>query len=189
MPSLSAPAFTIFRAVSLSILKNITTPLSINNNTIQSSSYQCHVNFTNNVAYTGDAQAYRQNRHSCVYFTNDIDNEINIYDIINDKDCRGIERRAIAYIKTMNIDKNIYKWAVALVKYGDVYIKLYRNSEYIDPLFKKENVKRICTKCRYTYNYRRFKSKRNNRKGKPHHHGDPRWCCGYGERSITYGMS
>lgn len=87
---------------------DITAPLSINNNTIQSSSYQCYVNSTNNVAYTGDAQAYRQNRHSCVYFTNDIDNEINIYDIINDKDYRGIERRAITYIKTMNIDKNIY---------------------------------------------------------------------------------
>lgn len=34
-----------------------------------------------------------------------------------------------------NVDKNIKLWAYCLLKYGDVYLKLYRNSDYNDPLF------------------------------------------------------
>lgn len=47
------------------------------------------------------------------------------------------------YIDSLNIEKNIYKWAFALCKYGDVYIRFYRESEYEDALFinkKKENL-------------------------------------------------
>lgn len=44
-------------------------------------------------------------------------------------------------IETMNINKNIYKWAYSLCKYGDVYLRLYRNSEYEDKLFDNEKKK------------------------------------------------
>lgn len=43
-------------------------------------------------------------------------------------------------IKSLNIDKNIYSWAYSLYKYGDVYIKLFRESEYGDDiLFNSSN--------------------------------------------------
>lgn len=35
-------------------------------------------------------------------------------------------------LDSMRIDKNIYKWAYSLCKYGDVYIRLYKESEYND---------------------------------------------------------
>lgn len=38
-------------------------------------------------------------------------------------------------LDTMNVDKNIYKWVYSLCKYGDVYLRLYRESEYDDPIF------------------------------------------------------
>ena len=43
------------------------------------------------------------------------------------------------YIDSLNIDKNIYKWAYGLCKYGDLYIRLYRESEYDDAIFGKKN--------------------------------------------------
>lgn len=43
-------------------------------------------------------------------------------------------------LNTMNADKNMYGWAYSLVKYGDVYLKLFRESDYQDDLFKAENV-------------------------------------------------
>ena len=43
------------------------------------------------------------------------------------------------YIDSLNIDKNIYKWAYSLCKYGDLYIRLYRESEYDDAIFGKKN--------------------------------------------------
>lgn len=38
-------------------------------------------------------------------------------------------------LNALNIDKNIYKWAHCLCTYGDVYLRLYRESEYEDLLF------------------------------------------------------
>lgn len=35
-------------------------------------------------------------------------------------------------LNILNIDKKIYKWAYSLCKYGDVYIRLYRNSDLND---------------------------------------------------------
>ena len=43
-------------------------------------------------------------------------------------------------LNTMNADKNMYGWAYSLVKYGDVYLKLFRESDYKDDLFKAENI-------------------------------------------------
>lgn len=42
-------------------------------------------------------------------------------------------------LDTLNIDKNIYKWTYSLCKYGDLYLRLYRESEYDDPIFKRNN--------------------------------------------------
>jgi hypothetical protein len=39
------------------------------------------------------------------------------------------------YLDSLNVNKNIYKWAFSLCKYGDLYIRLYRESEYEDALF------------------------------------------------------
>lgn len=39
-------------------------------------------------------------------------------------------------LDTLNINKNVYKWCYSLCKYGDVYLRLYRESEYEDELFK-----------------------------------------------------
>jgi len=36
---------------------------------------------------------------------------------------------------TMNVDKNVYGWVYSLIKYGDLYLRLYRESEYNDKLF------------------------------------------------------
>jgi hypothetical protein len=47
-------------------------------------------------------------------------------------------------LDTINVDKNIYKWCHSLCKYGDLYLKLYRESETKDVLFddkkKKKNL-------------------------------------------------
>lgn len=39
-------------------------------------------------------------------------------------------------LDTLNVNKNIYKWAYSLCKYGDLYLRLFRQSEYEDDLFK-----------------------------------------------------
>ena len=33
-------------------------------------------------------------------------------------------------LDVMNVDKNIYSWAYSLVKYGDLYLRLFRESDY-----------------------------------------------------------
>lgn len=44
------------------------------------------------------------------------------------------------YLDSMNVDKNCFKWAHALCKYGDVYLRLYRESDEDDHLFNKEDI-------------------------------------------------
>lgn len=44
-------------------------------------------------------------------------------------------------IDSLNIDKNVYKWIHSLCKYGDLYLRLYRRSEYDDGLFDKQEDK------------------------------------------------
>ena len=43
-------------------------------------------------------------------------------------------------LNVMNADKNMYTWVYSLLKYGDVYLRLYRESDYQDDLFKKDNI-------------------------------------------------
>lgn len=43
-------------------------------------------------------------------------------------------------IETLNIDKNVASWVNSLIKYGDVYLKLFRQSDYdFDPVFNVDN--------------------------------------------------
>ena len=44
-------------------------------------------------------------------------------------------------LNALNVDKNVYKWTYSLCKYGDVYLRLYRESEYDDLLFNKPKTK------------------------------------------------
>ena len=41
-------------------------------------------------------------------------------------------------LKSLNIDKNIYKWMYSFLKYGDIYLKLYRQSDFEDKLLSDE---------------------------------------------------
>ena len=43
-------------------------------------------------------------------------------------------------LNTMNADKNMYGWTYTLLKYGDLYLRLYRESDYDDPLFKSNSI-------------------------------------------------
>ena len=47
----------------------------------------------------------------------------------------SISKYVTYLLDTMNIDKNAYKWVYSLIKYGDLYLRLYRESEYNDKLF------------------------------------------------------
>lgn len=47
------------------------------------------------------------------------------------------------YIDSLNINKDVYKWVYSLYKYGDVYIRLYRESEYDDTLFINKSKKKL----------------------------------------------
>ena len=44
-------------------------------------------------------------------------------------------------LDTLNIDKYIFDWALCLCKYGDVYVRLVRESDYADALFDTRNKK------------------------------------------------
>ena len=52
-------------------------------------------------------------------------------------------KKFITYLlDSINVDKNIYKWAYSLCKYGDLYLRLYRQSDYEDPIFNKKEDKK-----------------------------------------------
>ena len=48
--------------------------------------------------------------------------------------CTSSDDETASYVtyllKALNINKNVYKWVYSLCKYGDVYLRLYRQSEY-----------------------------------------------------------
>jgi len=46
-------------------------------------------------------------------------------------------------IDTIGVDKHIYKWVYSLCKYGDVYLKLFRESETKDLLFTNDKDKKL----------------------------------------------
>ena len=55
--------------------------------------------------------------------------------------CESPDADAAAYVtyllNALNVNKNIYKWTYSLCKYGDVYLRLYRESDYDDLLFER----------------------------------------------------
>ena len=59
--------------------------------------------------------------------------------------CESPDADASAFVtyllNALNVDKNVYKWTYSLCKYGDVYLRLYRESEYDDLLFDKPRSK------------------------------------------------
>ena len=70
----------------------------------------------------------------------------------------NISRFVNYLLNTMNADKNMYGWAYSLIKYGDVYLRLYRESDYKDDLFKADTVNSVnSTRNRLTENYDAFK--------------------------------
>lgn len=60
--------------------------------------------------------------------------------------CESPDAEASAFVtyllNALNVDKNIYKWTHSLCKYGDVYLRLYRESEYDELLFSKPSSKK-----------------------------------------------
>ena len=54
--------------------------------------------------------------------------------------CESEDANAAKYItfllNSLNVDKNVFKWTYSLCKYGDVYLRLYRESEMEDRFFK-----------------------------------------------------
>ena len=48
--------------------------------------------------------------------------------------CESDDPKINKYVKflldSMNVDKNIYEWATSLIKYGDLYLRLYRQSDF-----------------------------------------------------------
>lgn len=52
--------------------------------------------------------------------------------------CDSSDEKVAKYVTylldSLNVDKNIYSWAFKLVKYGDLYLRLYRESDYGDDL-------------------------------------------------------
>jgi hypothetical protein len=43
-------------------------------------------------------------------------------------------------LNVMNADKNMYGWAYSICKYGDIYLRLFRESDYTDEIFKAPKV-------------------------------------------------
>lgn len=41
-------------------------------------------------------------------------------------------------LNSLNVDKNVFKWTYSLCKYGDIYLRLYRESEVEDRFFSKK---------------------------------------------------
>ena len=60
-------------------------------------------------------------------------------------------------LNIMNADKNMYGWAYTLTKYGDLYLKLFRESDYKDELFKSDNIDMVnSTRSRLTEDFDTF---------------------------------
>lgn len=57
-------------------------------------------------------------------------------------------------LNTMNADKNMYGWAYSLVKYGDIYLRLFRESDHEDAIFKAPNIDMVnSSKSRLTEDF------------------------------------
>ena len=62
--------------------------------------------------------------------------------------CESSDEKVLGMVQylldQMNIDKQAYKWVNSLIRYGDLYLRLYRDSEYnFDTLFKDSKSKNL----------------------------------------------
>ena len=59
--------------------------------------------------------------------------------------CESSDEYVLKYVNfllnSLNVDKHIYSWVYSLCKYGDVYLKLYRQSDLEDSLLTDDNKK------------------------------------------------
>ena len=46
-------------------------------------------------------------------------------------------------LKSLNVEKNIYRWVYSLCKYGDLYLKLFRQSDFEDSLLEKDQKSKL----------------------------------------------
>lgn len=46
-------------------------------------------------------------------------------------------------LNSLNVDKHVYKWVYSLCKYGDVYLKLFRQSDFEDNLLTEKDKSRL----------------------------------------------
>jgi hypothetical protein len=58
-----------------------------------------------------------------------------------ESDKAEVARMVEYFLDTLNVDKHIFKWVYSLCKYGDVYLRLYRESEYNDEIFSPTDEK------------------------------------------------
>lgn len=54
-------------------------------------------------------------------------------------DDENVQKFVTYLLDTMRVDKHIYGWVYALCKYGDLYLRLYRESEFQDILFEPKD--------------------------------------------------
>ena len=59
--------------------------------------------------------------------------------------CESSDSNVAKYVTylldSMNVDKHLYGWAYGLIKYGDLYLRLYKESDYGDDLLFGSNEK------------------------------------------------
>ena len=54
-----------------------------------------------------------------------------------ESDDANVSKYITFLLKSLNVDKHVFKWTYSLCKYGDVYLRLYRESEMEDKFFNK----------------------------------------------------
>jgi hypothetical protein len=55
-----------------------------------------------------------------------------------ESDDPNIAKYVTFLLNSLNVNKNVYRWTASLCKYGDVYLRLYRESELEDKIFAKK---------------------------------------------------
>lgn len=56
-----------------------------------------------------------------------------------ESDDPNISKYVTFLLNSLNVEKNIYRWVYSLCKYGDLYLKLFRQSDFDDDLLKDED--------------------------------------------------
>lgn len=63
-----------------------------------------------------------------------------------ESDDENIAKMVTYLLKSLNIDKNVFSWTHSLIKYGDIYIRLYRESDVMyNKLYTEEDIEKKLT--------------------------------------------